>query len=121
MIVPYVPQTPEEANKFFVKVNSRIPANPLFRLYLGSVTLCGVYGAWRGFFKWLDWLSVREKVKLSYPLYEPSVNISKDVGMFAWYTGTSAIASSFVVATAPISVPFLIYTTEKRPVIKEDL
>lgn len=88
---------------------SKIPVIPGIAksAFYGVVVAAALYGAIKGFGKWFQWWWHREKLIISIEIVEPVVNISRDAGMFAWFVGATAVISSIIAATCPISVPLL--------------
>lgn len=85
-----------------------------FYFYCGVVFTGTTYGAWRGFLSWLKWRSTRPLTKITYKTIEPIVNNSIDSGQLGLHVLMSGLISGMVVATAPISVPIIVYTMKER-------
>ncbi len=87
----------------------------LYTLQIAYKTCIGIsvgVGAIKGFSKWLDWLDHRQYRNITYKTIEPIVNITSDVGKLAFNVIGSGVASGLVCATAPISVPIILYVCE---------
>ena len=75
----------------------------------------GIRGAAGGFCEWFDWIEKRNRLILPVKMVVPILNVSRDVGFFAYCVITSALMSAIVVATYPISVPIMMrYAKEEE-------
>ena len=71
-----------------------------------------VIGAFKGIGKWIDWYGTRRYRKIPYETIEPVVNIACDVGKLSYNVITSGLLSGAITATAPVSVPIILYVCE---------
>jgi hypothetical protein len=86
------------------------------QVYIGLVTVGGVYGAYRGFWNWWEWTGKRERIALnsSLSLIEPIVNIGVDAGKLGLDMGAGALAGATMTATAPVSIPLAVHFGKKN-------
>lgn len=85
--------------------------------YCGVVTLGFMKGVYLGWIEYEKWESTRSKVSIGNPMYDPIINTCRDVGYWGFCTIEAGVGSAIIVATAPLSVPFLlkIKSTEPNP------
>lgn len=69
-------------------------------------------GSWKGFTKWLSWLKTRKYRKIAYENVETVVNITADTGKLGYNVLVAGTSSALVAATAPVSVPLLLWKIE---------
>jgi hypothetical protein len=86
------------------------------KVYAGIVIAGAIVGACKGVGKWYDWYSTRKYRSIKYKNLEPVINITCDVGKLAYNVTAAGLLSGMVTATAPVSVPILLYTCEETPV-----
>lgn len=95
--------------------------------YAGVVGLGAVYGFGRGTVNWINWLSKRKQMKLkdnrfiNADMINPILNVGKDAGYLGWYAVSSALVSGFIVGTYPVSVPALLFFSEKEDSTGDDV
>lgn len=88
------------------------PAQTVYKVIVYGGT---IYGGFKGFGVWIDWLSKAKDVELKeLPLIDvrmvnPILNIGRKTGYMAWFTVSSASISGFISATFPVSVPALMF------------
>lgn len=80
--------------------------------YVGIVTLGGIRGIISGTGKFEDWHCKREKVTIGSDLYDPVINTIRDSGVWGLYALQGGLGSAAIVATAPLSVPYLLNMTK---------
>jgi hypothetical protein len=68
------------------------------------------YGVYRGFLSWIKWRRDRKPTHIRNKNLEPIINNAIDAGQLGRHVLMSGIISGLVVATAPISVPLIVYT-----------
>jgi hypothetical protein len=99
---------------FKANVADSRPAIMVFYFYCGVVLMGTTYGAYKGFLSWLKWRRSRKQVRITNKNLEPIVNNSIDSGQLGMHILLSGIISGLVVATAPISIPIIVYTMRER-------
>jgi hypothetical protein len=72
------------------------------------------YGVIRGFKAWVRWRSERKPLRIKNKTLEPIVNNSVDSGQLGLQVLMTGLLSGLVVATAPISVPIIIFTMKEK-------
>lgn len=82
-------------------------------LFKAFVVLASLYGGVKGFESAVKTTRGRQNIRLTNKTLEPIVNILVKVGTFISYPVFSAILSALVVATAPISVPYIILISKE--------
>lgn len=83
--------------------------NPLiYYIYPGFIILGFIRGSISGLDVSLKWKSRRKMVSIGSSLYDPIINMSRDVGYIAHQMLLGGIGSAIITATAPISVPILL-------------
>jgi|LakMenEpi03Aug12_release.lakeMendotaPanAssembly.Ray.scaffolds.fasta_scaffold92909_3 hypothetical protein len=83
-------------------------------IYVSSIYIGTIYGAFRGFISWLLWMNRRRAPKITFKMVEPIVGIAYDAGNLFFNILVAGFASLVVVASFPISVPILITCFEDR-------
>jgi hypothetical protein len=83
--------------------------NGLFSIYKFSLAMGIAFGIYRGLKSWFKYIASRDRIKIRTKFLEPIVNTTLDCWYLAFYVFSTTLLSSLVVATAPISVPLIIY------------
>jgi len=81
--------------------------------YLGFVlggVACGVIEGWD---QWKKWLRRREEYEMRHKSIESAVNDAHTTGSLYYHIILNGVVHGAVFATAPISVPLLIYAGQK--------
>lgn len=98
---------------FEANVTKSKPVVYAFYFYCGVVAVGTTYGAYKGFLSWLRWRQTRKLTSIKYKTIEPIVNNSIDSGQLGLHVLMSGLISGLVVATAPISVPIIVFTMKE--------
>ena len=77
-------------------------------IYISSIYIGSIYGAFRGFINWILWMDRRRAPRIKFKMVESIVGIAYDAGNLFFNILVTGFASLVVVASFPISVPILI-------------
>lgn len=81
-------------------------------IYTTAVVAATVYGCGSGFTQWLTTPSTR--VRISNKTLEPIVNVCISSGSLAFHVVTAGVGSMVVAATAPVSVPLIVWLDKEK-------
>lgn len=94
-------------------MNTKTVSKAALYTYGGVVAAAFLIGATKGVSQWVNWLSTRNYREISVKSVETVVNISCDVGKLAFNVLVGGGSSAVVAASAPVSVPILLYFCEQ--------
>ncbi len=92
----------------------------LWGLYYVWIAGVSLHGFGHGCLEWFDWVTSRKRISLSHKALEQVVNCTRDGCFFAWHIGYSVFINAFVAATAPVSVPLILFFDGKRTELQNE-
>lgn len=98
--------------------SSHVPEAIMLQLYFGSIVVGSLYGLFEGVSKWSSYIKTREAISIKGfgdfdSLLSGLANAGKDAGLLGFNIMIYTVLSGFIVATAPVSVPLIIFMSKK--------
>lgn len=83
--------------------------NILWYIYIGVIFYATFTGICSGTELYNEWYKERHTVTIDSRLYDPIINICRDIGVYAFYVSHGGLCSGIIAAIAPVCIPILLY------------
>ena len=87
--------------------------NVFFFLYIAILLISAFYGFCNGMNGFGEWYKSRELVEVQFESLDSVINLLVDIGYFLKFVFFETMLSTLVAATAPVSVPMIVYLFPK--------